>query len=41
MKKKMTLAGMLALMLFGMATTTYADRDDWRGGIRERIHDTV
>ena len=37
--KKILFAGMCALMLFGMVAIGYAERGDWRGGIRTRIHD--
>lgn len=38
--KKMLFAVMCAVMLFGMVAIGYAERGDWRGGIRTRIHDT-
>jgi len=37
--KKVLFAVMCAVMLFGMIAIGYAEREDWRGGIRARIHD--
>ncbi|MFH0781181.1 MAG: hypothetical protein V2B20_04390 [Pseudomonadota bacterium] len=37
--KKMVFAVMFAVMLFATMSTSYAERGDWRGGIRERIHE--
>jgi peptidoglycan hydrolase CwlO-like protein len=37
--KKVLFAVMCAVMLFGMVAIGYAEREDWRGGIRTRIHD--
>ena len=37
--KKVLFAVMCAVMLFGMVAIGYAEREDWRGGIRTRIHE--
>jgi hypothetical protein len=37
--KKLAIAVMVAVMLFGTIAISYADREDWRGGIRTRIHE--
>jgi len=37
--KKAIVAIMFAVMLLGPAAIGHADRDDWRGGIRARIHE--
>ena len=37
--KKVLFAVMCAVMLFGMIAIGYAEREDWRGGIRTRIHE--
>ncbi len=37
--KKVILAMMFAVMLFGTIAIGHADRDDWHGGIRARIHE--
>ena len=37
--KKVLFAVMCAVMLFGMVAIGSAERVDWRGGIRTRIHD--
>ncbi|HEX2769396.1 MAG TPA: hypothetical protein VHN12_08925 [Geobacteraceae bacterium] len=37
--KKVMLAVMCAVMLFGTIAIGYAERGDWRGGIRTRIHE--
>jgi hypothetical protein len=37
--KKAILAVMCMVMVFGMVTTGHADFREWRGGIRERIHE--
>jgi hypothetical protein len=37
--KKVTIVIMFASMLFGTMATGYAERGDWRGGIRSRIHE--
>ena len=37
--KKTLFAVMCAVMLFGMVAIVYAEREDWRGGIRTRIQD--
>lgn len=37
--KKMVFAVMFAMMLFATMATSYAERGDWRGGIRSRIHE--
>ena len=37
--KTVMLAVMCAVMLFGTIATANADRGDWRGGIRSRIHE--
>lgn len=36
--KKVIVAAMCVVMLFGTIATSYAEHGDWRGGIRERIH---
>jgi hypothetical protein len=36
--KKVTFALIVAVMLFGAIATGYAERGDWHGGIRTRIH---
>jgi hypothetical protein len=38
--KKVILAGMCAVLLFGTAAMSYAQRGDWRGDIRTAIHDS-
>jgi hypothetical protein len=35
--KKMVFTVMFAIMLFATVVTSYAERGDWRGGIRSRI----
>ena len=35
--KKMVLTVIFAIMFFAPIATSYADRDDWHGGIRSRI----
>jgi peptidoglycan hydrolase CwlO-like protein len=37
--KKVMFALMFAVMLFSMVAIGYAEREDFRGGIRTRIHD--
>lgn len=37
--KKMIVALLCAVMIFMSMSTSYAERGDWRGGIRERIHE--
>jgi hypothetical protein len=37
--KKVMLAVMCAVMLFGTVAIGYAERGEWRGGIRTRIHE--
>jgi hypothetical protein len=37
--KKVMFVVMIAVMLFGTVATGYAQRGDWRGGIRSRIYD--
>lgn len=37
--KKVLFVVMCAVMLFGMIAIGYAEREDWRGGIRTRIHE--
>ena len=37
--KKVLFAVMCAVMMFGLVAIAYAERGDWRGGIRSRIHD--
>lgn len=37
--KKVAFAVMFAVMLFGTIAIGYADREDWRWGIRARIHE--
>jgi hypothetical protein len=37
--KKVTFAVIVAIMLFGTIAIGYADRGDWHGGIRDRIHE--
>jgi len=37
--KKVTIAVMVAAMLFGTIAISYAEREDWHGGIRTRIHE--
>ena len=36
--KKLIMAILFSVMLFGPIAIGHADRDDWRGGIRARIH---
>ncbi len=37
--KKVIMAIMFTVMLFGPIVIGHADREDWRGGIRARIHE--
>ena len=37
--KKVLFAVMCAVILFGIIAIGYAEREDWRGGIRSRIHE--
>jgi hypothetical protein len=37
--KKVILAGICAVLLFGTVVMGYAQRGDWRGEIRTRVHD--
>jgi hypothetical protein len=37
--KKVVVAIMFAIMLFATMATSYAERGDWHGGIRSRIHE--
>jgi hypothetical protein len=37
--KKMIFTVICAVMLLGTVTIGYADREDWRGGVRTRIQD--
>src|SRR5512140_2715204 len=37
--RKVLFAVICAAMLFGMVAMSSAEREDWRGGIRTRIHD--
>jgi len=36
--KKVIFVAMCAIMLFGTVAIGYAEHGDWRGGIRERVH---
>jgi septal ring factor EnvC (AmiA/AmiB activator) len=38
--KKVILAVICAVFVFGTITTGYAEQDDWRGGIRSRIQES-